>query len=64
MLLLIASTLMLHIEHDVQPKAFLNIITSFWWAIATLTTAGYGDVYPVNGWGRFLSGIIAESDSF
>jgi voltage-gated potassium channel len=59
LLLLMASTLMFYIEHDVQPKAFPNIISSFWWAIATLTTVGYGDVYPITGWGRLLSGIIA-----
>jgi voltage-gated potassium channel len=58
-LLLVASTLMYYIEHDAQPDAFPNIIVSLWWAIATLTTVGYGDVYPVTGWGRLLSGIIA-----
>lgn len=58
-LLLVASTLMFYIEHDVQPDKFPNILASFWWAIATLTTVGYGDVYPITGWGRFLSGLIA-----
>lgn len=59
LLLLVASTLMYDIEHEAQPDAFPNIIASFWWAVATLTTVGYGDVYPVTGWGRLLSGIIA-----
>ncbi|MBA7555448.1 hypothetical protein ES705_48110 [subsurface metagenome] len=58
-LLVFASTLMYYIESDVQPEEFPNIISAFWWAIATLTTIGYGDVYPVTGWGRLLSGIIA-----
>ncbi len=58
-LLLIASTLMFYIESDVQPDAFPNILASLWWAVATLTTIGYGDVFPVTGWGRLLSGIIA-----
>lgn len=58
-LLLIASTLMYNIEHNAHKEAFPNIVASFWWAIATLTTIGYGDVYPVTGWGRLLSGIIA-----
>ncbi|MTI62131.1 MAG: ion transporter [Firmicutes bacterium] len=58
-LLLIASTLMYYIENKAQPEVFPNIITSFWWAIATLTTVGYGDVYPVTAMGRLLSGIIA-----
>lgn len=59
LLLLIASTIMFYIEHDVQPENFPNIFSSFWWAVATLTTVGYGDIYPITGWGKFLSGIIA-----
>ncbi len=58
-LIVFASTLMFYLESDVQPDQFPNIISAFWWAIATLTTIGYGDVYPVTGWGRFLSAIIA-----
>lgn len=58
-LLLVSSTLMWYIESDVQPDNFANIVTSFWWAVATLTTVGYGDIYPVTAWGKFLSGIIA-----
>ncbi|NOY07951.1 MAG: ion transporter [Spirochaetes bacterium] len=58
-LMVFASTLMFYLESDVQPDQFPNIISTFWWAIATLTTIGYGDVYPVTGWGRLLSGFIA-----
>ncbi len=58
-LLLLSSTIMFNLEHDVQPDQFPDIISTFWWAIATLTTVGYGDVYPVTGWGRLVSGIIA-----
>ncbi len=58
-LIVFASTLMFYLESDVQPDQFPNIINAFWWAIATLTTIGYGDVYPVTGWGRLLSGVIA-----
>lgn len=58
-LLLIASTLMYYIENNVQPDEFPNIISTFWWAIATLTTIGYGDVYPITSLGRVLSGLIA-----
>lgn len=59
LLMLIASSMMYYLENKAQPEAFPNIIASFWWAIATLTTVGYGDVYPVTGLGRILSGIIA-----
>lgn len=58
-LLLVSSTLMWYIEGDVQPDKFSNIVTSFWWAIATLTTVGYGDVFPLTAAGKFLSGCIA-----
>ncbi len=59
LLLVVASTLMYYLESKVQPGAFPNIIASLWWAVATLTTIGYGDVFPVTGLGRLLSGIIA-----
>ena len=58
-LLLVSATIMWYVEGGVQPEAFPNIIASFWWAIATLTTVGYGDVYPITPLGKFLSGTIA-----
>lgn len=59
LILMIASFLMYHIEGDKQPEAFSNILDSFWWAVATLTTVGYGDIYPITGLGKFISGLIA-----
>lgn len=59
LLLLIASTIMYYLEGQEQPEAFPNIPATLWWAVATLTTVGYGDVYPITDWGRFVSGIIA-----
>ncbi|EJF54517.1 Ion transport protein [Saprospira grandis DSM 2844] len=58
-MLLVSSTLMWYVEGNVQPRAFPNIIATFWWAIATLTTVGYGDVFPITSAGKLLSGIIA-----
>jgi voltage-gated potassium channel len=58
-LLLLTSTMMFYIEHDAQPDKFPNILESFWWAIVTLTTIGYGDVFPITGWGQLLAGITA-----
>ncbi len=58
-LLVFSSTLMYYVEHDVQPEKFASIGHSFWWAVATLTTVGYGDVYPITGLGKVLSAVIA-----
>jgi len=57
--LFVASFLMFEVEGTVQPDKFPNLLSCFWWAIATLTTVGYGDVYPITALGKFLSGIIA-----
>ena len=59
LLLLMSSTIMYYLESDVQPDQFPDIISTFWWSVATLTTVGYGDVYPVTGWGKLVSGVIA-----
>ena len=45
-------------EHDAQPEQFKSIIHSFWWAIATLTTVGYGDSFPVTAGGRMFTFFI------
>jgi voltage-gated potassium channel len=58
-LLIIASSMMYYFENSVQPEKFPNILAAVWWAVATLTTVGYGDVYPITVWGKLLSGIIA-----
>ena len=59
MLLLFASSLMYVVETEVQPDKFPDIPSAMWWGVATLTTVGYGDVFPVTGLGRFLAGFIA-----
>ncbi|MBL4752557.1 MAG: ion transporter [Flavobacteriales bacterium] len=58
-LLVIASCLMYFIEHDVQPEAFSSIPATMWWGVATLTTVGYGDVYPITALGKLTGGIMA-----
>lgn len=58
-LLIIASCLMYYVENQSQPKAFASIPMAMWWGVATLTTVGYGDVYPVTPIGKFLGAIIA-----
>ncbi len=58
-LMIISAVLMYNIEHSAQPEAFDNAFSSLWWAVATLTTVGYGDIYPVTVLGKILSAIIA-----
>ena len=57
--MLIASTGIYIFEKDAQPDKFGSIPEAMWWAIATLTTIGYGDVTPVTGMGKFFGAIIA-----
>lgn len=58
-LLLISSTLMYYAENEAQPEQFKSIGHSLWWAIATLTTVGYGDIYPITAIGKIISSVIA-----
>lgn len=46
------------LEHTVQPEVFTSIPVTFWWAIETLTTIGYGDMIPQTIIGRIFSGLI------
>jgi len=57
--MLIASTGIYLFEKDAQPDKFSSIPEAMWWAIATLTTIGYGDVTPITGMGKFFGAIIA-----
>ena len=59
MLLVISSSILYFVEHEAQPDAFSSIPHSMWWAVATLTTVGYGDIYPITSLGKFLGAIIA-----
>lgn len=58
-LMIISAVLMYNIEHSAQPDEFDNAFSALWWAIATLTTVGYGDIYPVTAAGKILSAVIA-----
>ena len=61
LLMLVSSLLMYSVEHDAQPEVFKNAFSGLWWAVATLTTVGYGDIYPVTVLGRVLGAVIAFS---
>ena len=45
-------------ENSAQPEAFSSIFDSLWWAIVTLTTVGYGDIYPITAGGKIFTFIV------
>jgi voltage-gated potassium channel len=57
-LLLFASSGIYFLERHAQPEIFGSIPSAAWWALATLTTVGYGDVVPVTALGRVFGGLI------
>lgn len=59
LLLVVSSSLMYFIERGAQPNAFSSIPAALWWGVVTLTTVGYGDVYPVTPLGKVLAAVIA-----
>ena len=59
LLLVIASSLMYFAEHAAQPDSFSSIPAAMWWGIITITTIGYGDMYPVTTPGKLLGAVIA-----
>jgi len=58
-MIVLASCLMYYTEHTVQPDKFSNIPATMWWSVCTLTTVGYGDMYPITPLGKVLTGVIA-----
>jgi voltage-gated potassium channel len=59
LLLLLVSSIMYTIEGEAQPDKFGSIPDTMWWGVATLTTVGYGDVFPITPLGKVLSSFIA-----
>ena len=59
LLMVMSSVLIYTVENPVQPDMFRNAFSGLWWAVATFTTVGYGDIYPVTAAGRVISAVIA-----
>jgi len=58
-LLIVAASMMYEAESAAQPDKFSSIPEAMWWAVVTMTTVGYGDVYPVTALGKLFGGLIA-----
>ena len=56
--MLLAASGMYFFERQSQPVAFGSIPAAMWWAFATLTTVGYGDVTPVTVGGKIFGALI------
>lgn len=57
-ILVMAASALYLVERDVQPEKFGSIPQAMWWAIAALTTVGYGDVYPQSYLGQILGSLV------
>lgn len=57
-LIFITSAGIYYFEHEAQPEVFKSIFHSPWWSIVTLTTVGYGDVYPITLGGKIFTFFV------
>jgi voltage-gated potassium channel len=58
-LMIVVSSIMFYVEHDAQPDKFSSIPSTMWWSVATLTTVGYGDLFPITVLGKTLASVIS-----
>ncbi|HUT38435.1 MAG TPA: ion transporter [Methanoregula sp.] len=60
-ILTLASSALYAVEREAQPEKFASIPDAMWWAVVTLATVGYGDVYPITPLGKFITALVALS---
>lgn len=60
LVMMIASSLTMYsLEHEAQPEVFQNAFSGIWWAVSTLLTVGYGDIYPITTLGKLMAIVIS-----
>ncbi len=59
LMILVSATALYLIEGTAQPKAFGSIVRAMWWSVVTLTTVGYGDVFPLTPLGKAFAAVTA-----
>lgn len=60
-ILTLSSSALYAVEREAQPDKFSSIPDAMWWAVVTLATVGYGDVYPITPLGKFITALVALS---
>ena len=56
--LYVSSVGIYYCERNAQPETFASVFDALWWSVATLTTVGYGDIYPITTGGRILTFFV------
>ena len=58
LLLFLSAVGIYYFENETQPEVFASVFHSLWWSVCTLTTVGYGDVYPVTTGGKIFTFFV------